>query len=80
MSFRLTVELPGKRATRGTSECAPASEAFAVCRQLATTRLRVIEILDLREGSGKSISAPELEAIAQGERLGRHKSARVRRL
>ena len=76
MSFRLTVQLPGSRALRGYSECAQASEAFTVCRRLAGTRVRVVEILDLRSGDRKAITSAELEAIAQSERHRRHRAAR----
>jgi hypothetical protein len=76
MSFRLTVQLPGSRTLRGYSECAQASEAFTVCRRLAGTRVRVVEILDLRGGDRKAITSAELEAIAQSERHRRHRAAR----
>ncbi len=76
MSFRLTVELPGDRSMRGYSECVLASEAFGLYRHLAGTRVRVVEILDLRAGNRKVITGAELEANAQSERLGKHKAAR----
>ena len=68
MSFRLIVRLPGERGMPGYAECALASEAFAIYRRLARTRLRVEEILDLRTGHRKPITEAELEAIAQRER------------
>ncbi len=71
MAFRLTVELPGNRSMRGYSECVLASEAFGLYRHLARTRVRVVEILDLRDGDRKVITSTELEASAQRERPAR---------
>lgn len=76
MAFRLTVELPGDRSMRGYSECLLASEAFSLYRHLSATRVRVVEILDLRGGDRKVITSAELEANAQSERLGKHKATR----
>ena len=73
MSFRLIVRLPGAHGIPGYSECALASDAFAIYRRLARTRVRVEQILDLRSGHETPISGPELEAIAQRERCDRHK-------
>ena len=72
MSFRLIVRLPGEDGLPGTGDCELASDAFALYRRLARTRLRVEEILDLRAGERRPITASELEAIAQSERRDRH--------
>ena len=74
-SFRLIVRLPGGNGGPGYSECALASDALALCRRLARTRLRVEQVLDLRAGHERSISGPELEAIAQRERCDRHQAS-----
>jgi hypothetical protein len=69
MSFRLILRLPGRHNLPGTSDCALASEAFAVYRRLAKTSVRVEQILDLRAGCEAPITGVELEAMAQRERL-----------
>lgn len=75
MSFRLIVRLSGDRGTPGYGDCALASDALALCRRLARTRVRVEEILDLRRGGQTRISEPELEVIALRERCDRHEAA-----
>ena len=75
MSFRLIVRLSGDRGTPGYGDCALASDALALCRRLARTRVRVEEILDLRRGGEARISGAELEAIALRERCDRHEAA-----
>jgi hypothetical protein len=75
MSFRLIVRLPGDRGMPGYSDCTLASDAFAIYRHLARTRVRVEEILDLRLGHETRITGLELEAIALRERCARHKPA-----
>ena len=75
MSFRLIVRLSGDRGTPGYGDCALASDALALCRHLARTRVRVEEIIDLRRGVETRISGPELEAIALRERCDRHEAA-----
>jgi hypothetical protein len=79
MSFRLIVQLPGDRSMRGYSECALASEAFSLCRHLAATRVRVVEIFDLRDGDQRAITSAELEAIAQRQRLAAEQRAAAHR-
>src|SRR5258707_14313739 len=74
-SFWLIVRLPGEHGGPGYSECGLASDALALCRRLARTRLRVEQILDLRAGHERSISGPELEAIAQHDRCDRHQAS-----
>jgi hypothetical protein len=74
MSFRLIVRLSGDRGTPGYGDCALASDALALCRRLARTRVRVEEILDLRRGGETRISGSELEAIALRERRDRHEA------
>ena len=73
MSFYLTVQLPGGSSTRGYSECTLASDALDLYRHLAKTRVRVIEIFDLRHGERRAITGDELEAIAQKERHERYR-------
>lgn len=75
MSFRLIVRLSGDRGTPGYGDCASASDALALCRRLARTRVRLEEILDLRRGGETRISGAELEAIALRERCDRHEAA-----
>ena len=75
MSFRLIVRFPGRRGIPGYSECALASEALSVCRRLAKSSVQVEQILDLRAGDETPITAAELEAMAQRERVGRHRAA-----
>ena len=75
VSFRIIVRLPGSRGIPGYSECESATDAFSICQRLARGRIRVEQILDLRWGDERPISAPELEAIAQRERHGRRKAA-----
>lgn len=75
MSFRLIVRLSGDRGTPGYGDCALASDAVALCRRLARTRVRVEEILDLRRGGETRISESELEAIALREHCDRHEAA-----
>jgi hypothetical protein len=75
MSFRLIVRLSGDRGTPGYGDCASATDALALCRRLARTRVRVEEILDLRRGKETRISGPELEAVACHERRDRHEAA-----
>ena len=67
MSFRLIVRLPGRHGLAGSGECEFASEALGFYRQLGRSRLRVEQILHLRQGRETPITAPELEAIAQRE-------------
>ena len=67
MSFRLIVRLSGDRGTPGYGDCISASDTLALCRRLASTRVRVEEIIDLRRGGKTRISGPELEAIALRE-------------
>lgn len=67
MSFRLIVRLPGRHGLAGSGECELASEALGFYRQLGRSRLRVEQILELRQGREIPITAPELEAIAQRE-------------
>ena len=75
MSFRLIVRLSGDRGTPGYGDCPLASDALALYRRLARTRVRVEEIIDLRRGQETRISGPELEAIALRERCDRHEAA-----
>lgn len=67
MSFRLIVRLSGDRGTPGYGDCASASDALALCRRLAHTRVRLEEIIDLRRGGETRISGSDLEAIALRE-------------
>jgi hypothetical protein len=75
MSFRLLVRFPGRRGVPGYSDCALASEALAVCRRLARSSVQVEKILDLRAGDETPITTAELEAMAQRERVDRHRAA-----
>lgn len=75
MSFRLIVRLSGDRGTPGYGDCASASDALALCRRLARTRVSLEEIIDLRRGGETRISGSELEAIALRERSDRHEAA-----
>lgn len=67
MSFRLIVRLPGRHGLAGSGECELASETLGFYRQLGRSRLRVEQIVDLRQGRETPITAHELEAIAQRE-------------
>lgn len=71
MSFRLTVQLSANSQMRGYSECAQAHDAFTIYRRFAETQAWTIEIIDLRDGQERSITGPELEAIAQSEHCDR---------
>lgn len=64
---------------RGYGECVLASEAFSLYRHLAATRVRVVEIFDLRGGDQRAITSTELEAIAQRQRLAAEHRAAARR-
>lgn len=75
MSFRLIVRLSGDRVTPGYGDCPLASDALALYRRLGRTRARVEEIVELGRGGERRISGPDLEAIAQRERVDRHKAA-----
>jgi len=75
MSFCLIIQLPGNKKMRGHSDCAEACDAFSLYRRLEKTRVRVIEIFDLRDGDRRIITSAELEAIAQRERHRRHQAA-----
>lgn len=68
MSFRLIVRLPGRHGLAGSGDCERASEALGFYRRLSRSRMKVEQILDLRQGREQPITAPELEAIAQRER------------
>ena len=63
----------------GYSECVRASEAFSRYRHLAATRVRVVEVFDLRDGDRRAITSAELEAIAQCQRLATEQRAEARR-
>jgi len=75
MPFRLTIRYPGNRSVLCYSESALAGDVLAVYRRLASNFGQRIELLDFRDGEGRPITAPELEAIAQCERLDRHEIA-----
>lgn len=75
MSFRLVVRFPGRNGIPGYCDCALASEALAVRRRLTKSNVQVEQILDLRTDEQGTVSAAELEALAQRERVERQRAS-----